>query len=121
VTQHLARINKILYIKGSFRLQKAPKLFLFLAGALPRTPPGELRRSPDLLVEWGRECPLHIPLPHLGIQRLDTYDYLTTLDVATTSIRRVTIPKFETACPHRDSTTDQFAGAAAAAQMGSHA
>jgi len=45
VIQHLATFNKILLTKGDFRIKGAQTSFLFLAGALRRTPLGELRRS----------------------------------------------------------------------------
>jgi len=35
MTQHLATLNKILFIEGGFCVINAPKWFSFLAGALP--------------------------------------------------------------------------------------
>jgi len=42
----------------------APKLFL--AGALPRTPLGSLRRTPESLVGWGGDAPATLRPLELG-------------------------------------------------------
>ena len=81
MTQHLATLNKILFIKGGFCVINAPKWFSFLAGALPERRWGSFNapRSPRPLVDWGGSYPRPIPLPRRRIRRLD--DYLATLSI----------------------------------------
>ena len=63
MTQDLATLYKILFIRGRFRVQNASKSFSFFGqGGRPRTPLGELGCSPQTC-DWEEGYLLTIPLP----------------------------------------------------------